>query len=406
MSFKMSLPRFGFDEILFFLLLFLIINPISYDRINSVIISSVAVAWVFFAYFSAPKILTWCMRNKLFLVSAIYPMILFLYSFRTDVTFEKRSFIDCLIILSMLFYLRKKNVTAIRRQCKFILAYLIAISFHSIFVLKDDPTISRRMAGFAKEYGDFLTGGFDTVYGIMFLALVILGISLERKKWKYLLIYILFLLFILMAQYAIAIIFLGFGSLLIFLWKNKACRRMFGICMGGLLCLVLLYPQGIVSALVFVSDLIPDGNLQKYRVLQLSVSIDGFIRYGMVNLGTITGWDNRLDTYRISFDTIMKYPLWGAGNVSRELIGHHSAFLDAIASYGVLLGGIFFFVKVFCLVKVLRLVPDSYKYCYCIIAMMYVALGFFNPLNYAMLSMVVYLAVPYLFIAEDGSYFF
>lgn len=400
MRFLIRIPNSGLDEKIFLLLLFLIINPISYARINPAIISAVSIAWVVFSYCSVPKTFSGCMESPMFVLAAIYPISLFLYSFRSDVVFEKRSVVDCVIILSMLFYLRKNGRNTIKSKLRFVLLYLMLIASYSIVALMHNPMVSRMMAGH-REYGNLLIGGYNTVYGLVLFSLAILGIAISKKKYR--VGYFLFVVFILMSQYAMALGLLATGTILVIFEKNKKVSNIFGLCIILLIMLILLFPQEFAAGIVSVSDCFPEGTFQKYRIRQLGEIISGFIEQGIIVSKTTEGTVSRIDLYRITFETISNNLMWGAGNTSRQLVGGHATFLDAIAQYGLLCGSVLVITRICLFAKIMKLIPCQYRYCYRIVALLYFALGFLNTINDMMISMIVYLAIPYLFIIEGNS---
>ena len=217
--------------------------------------------------------------------------------------------------------------------------------------------------------------------------------------------YGLFAVFILMSQYVTASILLAIGSVFVVLKNNSMLRNVFLICVCACLLLVLYYPQGIVDGLFAVSDWFPQNTFQNSRMRQLGEVVSGTISQGVIASKTAAGSIHRIDLYRITLDTIRENPMWGAGNMSIQSIGGHATFLDMIAKYGVICGGVYFFTKIFCLFKIIRAIPAQYRYYYRIVGILYISLGFLNAINDMMISMIVFLAIPYLFIIEDGGHF-
>lgn len=403
MVLKMKIPflnSLGVDEVIVYILLFLVINPISYARISPVVVMIATLIWFLSAYNASPGNMGKCITSPLFINICIYPILLVIYSIRSDIRFEKKSIADCVIVLMMLYYMGKNK----EKLHKFIVGYLVIISGYSIIVLLRNPMISRIMAGESAKYGNFLTGGYNTVYGLVFLSVAILGLIVNDKyrNHRNSLIFMLFATFIVLSQYVTALILLVLGSVLIFCGRNRFWKTFFVMCFVIGITLLILFPDFIVSLLFSISKWFPEGTFQRYRIQQLGELIVNF-RQGIVSSTTTEGSVVRVDLYKITFDTIKSNFLWGVGNVSKKLTGGHATFLDVIAEYGVICGGVFIFTRVCLFFQILKFVPEQYKYCYRIIGFLFILLSIINTTNDMGISVIIYLEIPYLFLVSNET---
>lgn len=406
MSLKLKLNLFrtlGQDEIFLLILLFLIINPISYSRISPFILIGLSVIWLLAAITVSQHSMSKSLTNKMFAVTCIYPILLLLYSVRADVLFEKKSFMDCIIILIFLYNINRRSIKLIEKQMKFMMLYLILIALYTIYQLILNPRVSRLMAGSAATYGNFLTGGYNTVYGVMLLSLALLGVITKTKaKSKYLPILVVFVVFIILSQYTTAFLLLMIGFIMIIFNKKKAWRIIFMFLAGACIIFVIIFPEIVSGYISYLAHLFPTGTFQRYRIQQLAELIVNFSN-GNYGSTTTEGTIIRVDLYREMGKTIGNNFFFGVGNADRTLIGSHATFLDVIAKFGIFCGGAYVFARLYLLRKISMMIPGIYSRYYKVIGAIYMALSLLNTTDDMMISTVIFVAIPFIFLLNDKS---
>lgn len=409
MSLKLKLNLFrtlGQDEIFLFILLFLIINPISYSRINPFILVVLSVIWLLAANIVSRHSMSKSLTNKMFVVTCIYPIFLLLYSVRADVLFEKKSAMDCIIILFFLYSINRRNTRSIEKQMKCIMLYLTLISVYTIYQLTLNPLVSRLMAGSAAIYGNFLTGGYNTVYGVMLLSLALIGVITKTKvKSKYLPVLVIFVVFILLSQYTTAFLLLTIGTVMIIFNKKRAWRIIFLIFVSACITFVVIFPEIVSGYISYLAHLFPSGTFQRYRIQQLAELIVNFSN-GNYGSTTTEGTIIRVDLYREIGKTIGDNFFFGVGNADRTLVGNHATFLDVIAKYGIFCGGTYVFARLYLIKKISTMIPDTYQGYYKIIGVIYIVLSLLNTTDDMMISTMIFVTIPYIFLlnSTDQSY--
>lgn len=392
---------YGFDELLLLILLFLIINPVSYSRISPFILIGLSIVWLLFANIVSPQSFSRSVTNKLFVATMVYPFLLLLYSLRSNVLFEMKSFMECVIIFIFLYCINRKNHNTIEKVQKFVFFYLIVIAAYTSCQLLSNPLISRMMAGSADKYGNFLTGGYNTVYGIMLLSLAVLGVIRQSKaKYKFLPIFVLFSIFILLSQYTTAFLLLLLGVIMIVFEKNKKLRNFLLLFLIASIIFVILFPEIVSRYILSLAHLFPSEAFQRYRMEQLAEMTINF-NNGNYDSATMEGTVSRVDLYRVTMNTIGNNFFLGAGNADRALIGGHATFLDVIAKFGIICGGAYVFTKLYLIRKISQMIPYIYSGYYRMIGIIYVVLSLLNTTDDMMISTIIFVIIPFFFLLND-----
>ena len=324
------------DSVLFYLLVFLVINPISYARISSLFIFLGFLFWLIFAYAKNTSKIRKIIGNPVFLTSCIFPITLIFFSWRADVIFEKRCILDSMIVMLMLFYFHSDR-NSIHIKSSFILGYLFIIAIYSSYMLLQDPMISRLMAGEADVYGNSLTGGYNTVYGVMIFTLGLLGVALRKEKGstKYYLFAFCFFIFVLLSKYVIALVMLIIGGVAVLSEHSRFLRITIFVMAFLILFTFLFYPFFLQSISFAISDLFPQGDFEGNRWHQIGDLIIQF-RTGNFTSNTSLSPVTRIDLYKQTFDAFVSNPFWGVGNTGTAMYnaGEHATVLDNLLSMG------------------------------------------------------------------------
>lgn len=186
-------------------------------------------------------------------------------------------------------------------------------------------------------------GGYEFIYFIVFLCILLWFIILNRKLLKLKLqivsstvvLLALLLYTILLSQYFTAIIMLLVGSSIVLMYTRRHLLFNVTLAMAGVL-LILNYHLLLPVAINLMTNLGVEGKtIQRLESLQ-----DG------LSLGDDSIVSGRTPTLSLSWNAIMENPMIGivaqtttvASDGSLDGFGQHSQFLDTFALYGVFIG--------------------------------------------------------------------
>lgn len=386
----------GFLAVLFCLW---IINPLSYKTIHQAIILCLGLLWCMTAYYRDGRLFQQIIANKIFLVSCIYPLFLLLVSMRADVRFEKKFVIEPLIVLIFLYYYYQKSQTMINCLPKCCIAYYTVISVYTTILLFINPYVARFLASTAHEdLASPLTGGYESVYCIMFLAIALIGVQLKGMKGDKGLIWLilLYLLFIIKSQYVMAFLLLAGGVLLMFAAKKQRYMYMFMLLL--IICAMLLFFGFIDVPLILyrIGELLPE-SFFKTRAYALSGFISNLMD-GVVSSQSSLGTISRLDIYMTSINSFLNNIIFGVGNVDEiGLVGNHATFLDELARYGIFGGGLYITTRLYMLFGVKKMIPQNSRNMYSVLIFVFMLMGFFNTMKRSDFILLLVLIIPYFY---------
>ena len=214
-----------------------------------------------------------------------------------------------------------------------------------------------RSSDAARELVEQGVGGFGYVYAVVlcvpFLAQLALrpnhAIWSSEPRWKRhgkrLLIlgnFILAMLLVLRAQYAIALILSLLAVAFVLLIRSRQPQRLaISVCLVGLL--GLMAAVSITPVLQSLEDTVA-GTEYGRKVRDLRISLNE-----SQSAGTVSSRANR---YAKSLRTFAENPL--AGSLTRNQVGKHSAIIDRFAQYGFVVGLIFFALMAYVPLRCLR----------------------------------------------------
>ena len=231
-----------------------------------------------------------------------------------------------------------------------ILLILIFHNFKSASMVMEDPTLARKLVRNDQEMYTYLrqgVGGYGLVYPqvVTFPVLVMWVFKAIKRKKVYFIIgavwIVSFVLFILSANYSIAIVGSLISLIILLFYKGHSIGLAFAVSLGLFIALMMmiLYWDDFRNMLLEFFD----GTAVAKKINDLVDSSESGEAEGTINL--------RMITYQRTFGTIFKFPF--IGGLWWESGGGHSALGDAFAKYGIF-GG-----YIFC--KIMYGVPLLYK---------------------------------------------
>ena len=231
-----------------------------------------------------------------------------------------------------------------------ILLFLIFFNFKSAFAVMDDPTIARRLVRNDENIYEYLRqgiGGYSLIYPqVVTFPVLVMWIfkSFKRRKIYFIigLVWLVsYLLFVINANYSIAITGSLFSLIILRFYKGHSVALAFTVSVGLFIALMLmiLYWDGFRNMLLEFFD----GTAVARKINDLVATSESGASEGSINA--------RIIRYQEDIKTILSFPLigglwWRSG-------GGHSALGGVFAKYG-LFGG-----YIFC--KIMYNVPTLYK---------------------------------------------
>lgn len=161
-----------------------------------------------------------------------------------------------------------------------------------------------------------------------------------------------------------------------------------------LLTIVVTTPKALAGVVDFVSGFFNDRSIIYIRLQEILPALSGN--------SSSSAFGDRLVLAERSFSTIMNHPILGAGfyagfnyNNLTKYVGHHSEWIDFLATYGVLNGGLFL-TFLYTSFKNLLVAPclKKNKSFYVALAILYVIIGFMDPVLSTNALMILFVYIP------------
>lgn len=236
------------------------------------------------------------------------------------------------------FYLFCNNKRSMLRYFIIITIFAFVITAVTSYVgLLTDPSAARIIATIADSKGSYFInlnmkniGGYNTVYCIVLMFPMIICIYKEKVINRVVMaaIVVIFILFLISAQYTTALLLFSISFALLFMSKNFNGKSVKWFIVIGVISVLFLKPvMGYLFgglADITVSQTLSD----RFKVIS-----DSF--YGIKS--TIDA-ASRFDLYARSIDIFTKHPIFGNWVFGDSSIGGHSFILDILGQYG-LIGG-------------------------------------------------------------------
>ena len=239
-------------------------------------------------------------------------------------------------------YGNKHNILII----KLLFPFFVITSLVTISALLNNPLVSRAARKEDPSF-DFTSGigGYEFIYFLVFINLIILHNILNRKyfflnKITSIIVLIIFSMNVLLSNYATATAMLLLSYFIILIYRltiNYGKTSFLFLMVFSIFCITLIAP--IVLNIILENFGITTTTSRFSEVLDF---FNGFDKGAAIS--------ERDMVYQISIDRIIQNPFLGLtfdfsyGVGSGERIGRHSFFLDSFALFGVLFGLIFIYV--------------------------------------------------------------
>ena len=297
-------------------------------------------------------------------------------------------------LMIIYFWIKRQSNSVRANLLKLILVGCLFNYAYSIVVLYFDPSASRvAAASSALQTSPYdvlnAVGGFDAVYGGIFVVTLLLFIrhNLEKGKKKIWvsLISVLAIIFIFMASYATAIILLILMFFMFISKKNRFASFLFVFS----IVIMLIFHEAVGEFLMRVSSSINYSETISTKIKELGYMIKTFKA-----AGTYAGDEGRIKNMIDSLTTFFKYPLFGGRGEIGAVIGGHSEFCDILGKYG-LIGFsllIMFFVFLYEEIRQNITMKENIK-CLNIIYFIFIILTILNPALYTLIQLPIILMI-------------
>lgn len=261
------------------------------------------------------------MLNVLIYVSTSPSLVLWVYTLLLDI----------LSVILGVYLIKHCNYKLIKIFTFFIfLIYAITI-ITTIIGLNENPDAARYLATVADsgeedavKYGWLNIGGFDFVYSVALMyPAIIYGFKHKKIHLVFLIIFaVADFVLIVNSGYTTALLLFIMSTVFIFFKRDLKIKDVFMVSLIALLFIALLFPL-ISELLNSLADIIDNDTIAE-RLRDLAGGKEGLEN----------SEDNRLELYRISFNSFIHSPLFG-GMFAGASTGGHSQVLDIMAQYGI-----------------------------------------------------------------------
>lgn len=398
-----SIRRLTLHEILAAITMIIIVSPMSYGRINPIWILVISFVWALVAWRSNERVFGRAITDKIVIVSCIYPAFLWILSgIRSDTVFEKRCIIDIICIIMGVYYLKLKDKRPVLFITYGIMIYYVIVSIVTLFQLRNNRHIVRLMATdlSGREFSfSFFTGGYGAVYSLVFICIALFGVIYRMRKddlfaKKYIAALLIYSLFILRAQYVMAVLLLLMGAMLIFYDAGRQWRKALIFSIIVWLVILLFFGMTNFSGMFYrIAAFFPITSFFHTHLNQLGGLLEALSSGSLGNVGS--SWI-RLKIYEDTLEVFQNNVLWGIGNIAVEDIGNHSSVLDQLASYGILFGNVYLVTKLVMFHQIKKRIDKRVSSVYTIIALMYIFFALLNNADRNEFTCVFYVLIPFL----------
>ena len=263
-----------------------------------------------------------------------------------------------------------------------------------------DPTASK----FAGKTSDYIIGvsDFDTVYAAVLIVPIILFFIFDsnkqdRKKW--IVLFIIALLYVIKASFLIAILaaILGIVLVLIDRLQNVTGKLLVTLLMVAVIVFITIRMDILFDAMIYISNRINNATIST-RLIELV----GVLRDGKEAADGVA----RLDVYSKMFEGFLKHPILGCIISEPEIFTNyagHSTILDMLCGYG-----LFTCVPLFLgfnkLIKsIKKMMPAAHQRVYQCCYWVFLFIALFNPVTNGYLMTCTIITVPYALLYSSRS---
>lgn len=240
-------------------------------------------------------------------------------------------------------------------------------------------------------------GGFGYIYAstFIFLSVVYLLIKSKRfgktKRITVIITFVSLLLMILEASYAIAIIIIFSGGLLVLTVKSKKMLAILMLSLGVIF--LLISPTFIGEFFLNIANIFSDKYIINEKFTDLGMSF--------LQNSNSSQTNTRLQLYSISLNAFIRHPFFGIygpmGNPN-DSIGAHSGWLDILGLYGLFSGIPLFYIFYYNFKKHFRFYRKDKYYGYLVVIyFLFFVFGAINPVLYVYeVGFIMFMIVPIL----------
>lgn len=302
-------------------------------------------------------------------------------------------------ILFFSYYLEAKDYRAIKGLTWFSLVCIVWTCLTTLRGLAFDPMAARLLATGVEQLTQDLVGmaigSFGFIYGLVFVAVAIVGIvktaALTKERLILAMVCVIAIYTIFSAAFMTALLLLATSVTLLSLnLKRPALLIPATMVLFGLL---LALSPNVASLLVYIGDMV-EHDLLAVRFYDLAQVFN----YGAV--GGAASFEGRLYFLTLSVETFLANPFFGVGgyygfDASIYGIGGHSTAFDELAKYGVFGGSLLLVVLISNAAShYRRLSNDSQRTVYLCALSTFFLLSIVNPILFIPLLMMIYFVVP------------
>lgn len=234
---------------------------------NQMVVLSVVAIWFFLATYYDNKRIIYAIKRKSIFWVIFYVVVICVNAFLERSILNKQNILLIFIIIFSQYYLSLSNIERIKRIVYISSLYFGMIVCISIVKLTANPNLARLLASgqnsIVKQYGSIFTATYHVVYSIALITGALVGISLYTKQiWIWIVIGVN-ILFLIKAQYAIALLLaiLSFFLILLYVTNGKGLEKY--IKLFVVICLLFLVVLNINNIFEIVINELPQGRLQE-----------------------------------------------------------------------------------------------------------------------------------------------
>ncbi len=303
-------------------------------------------------------------------------------------------------VVNSIYYLEKPDTHFDKITIRLSLLLLLLTAATTISVLSIDGSASRILTSsssdpqLANAYKHLNVGAFDYIYGlVVILPMLAFYLFTTKSKWKKLLlavVLVLFVLVIVMSNFTTALLLLFVDFVFIFLsgkrFKSNASFAISFILLVFVASFILTY---FINFMIQIADSV-------YAQSKLEGILG--ILHGQENYSETT---SRSNLVKLSIDSFIKSPIWGVGawygtGSGAIYVGQHAQFIDDLARYG-LLGFIpLFSFLIMGLKRIYKAKLEMHFYNRKVLGsiLVFIALGFLNPIYISGFLASMFIVVP------------
>lgn len=349
-------PKRGISALIFILYSIYYISGYTSSLHNYVIVA-LFLLWNVIAFVEDKKAYNYAVGNKCFIWLFFYILYYFISSFIESsliYTLEYVIIYLCIYgtIIQYKYYIYRKNLKEISFIVKmlilgFVVFSIIAIGFYTIH-----PSAARTLAANYYAFDNIaIGGGYSIAFGASLFSVYLFELLIRKKYLKkkvycvFLVIFILFEILLIKTESTTTLIANLFGILmgLIIKYYNAGGRKEYKL----IISLILIIAFGAIVLNIneigsYITDITSSGvnNVLIRRFNRIGLKL----KYQGVKSGYTNYVDERFGTILTSWNTFLKYPIFGVGyqcgNVFSLLekygVGTHSELVDVLAQFGII----------------------------------------------------------------------